>query len=491
MGTGLKEQQITLNKFKTVNTYFRPFKLPTDHLSFAMNIDFTEDGKITQRAGSVLVNTFVADTCLTTWNEIRDGEVYERLLAKSNDTLYMYNDTTNTFESIYTGLPTSGTFGGIGYVNKFVFNCGANIYVLQYNSTTGVYEVTNITQINPSKPWQAKSSFYEVFAERVWLGGDGTENVYFSSVGDPTTWSVLDFIAFSGKVTAIKAVSDYLFIGTDRGLYKITKTGDTTVPFKVDLLSNIGVAYNGIFILKATTVGAILVNGRVLAFDSYIQSGNQVDDTLGMPIQDVLNSVNKFNYASVSNIGDNIYFSYTLNNNLYNIGTIVLNTNTLGWSFYSIKMDWVTKYKGAVYFSTGSSVYKLDSHVYTDNGNEFECFIITPIFGGETAEIQKNWRKLYITTESKTKTKFDFGYYINLSQLERDMGSKEFYSSDARLGFAYLGQFTLGGTWLQQGSLPVDVNSNGLMLKITKSSIDSDFQINDIKLTFYVSYRRG
>ena len=488
-GTKIKEQQIVLNNFKTVNTYFKPFKIPPNHLAFGMNVDFTEDGKIKQRPGTELIQSFDDVVALCVWQEVRDGVVYEHLLVRVADTLYMFSDDTQQFDSIYTGLPTDVTCGGIGYVDKFIFNIGEKVYSLQYDDSSSSYTVTEITSVGSH--WQARGAFYEVFAERVWLGGDGTENVYYSAVGDPTSWDINNVIAFSGRVTALKAVGEFLFVGTDRSLYKITQTGDSSFPFKVDLLANVGVAYNGIFVLKSTTLGAILTNGRVLAFDSFIQSGSQADDSIGLPIKDVIANIKPFEFASSLNVDDKVYLSYQLNNNYYNIGTIVLNSNVLGWTFYSIPMEWTCKYKGQVYFVRDNAVYKFNDEKFTDNDDEFDTFVVTAILGGDLPEIQKNWRKLFFSTESRTKTTFKFLYTVNLSQLWRESGVQDFYGVTAELGDAILGSFILGGSWLQHAKIPLDINSNGLILKIEKASENSDFQINSLKFIFYPSYRRG
>lgn len=497
MATSVKEQTTDLRNFKSVNTYFRPYNIPKDHLAFALNVDFTEDGKIVQRPGTRVVKKFDYKPNTFVSHFVNQAQVEEVFWCVSNDTLYKYNDTTEQFDVVNNTLAPAEVWNGTTYVNKFIFGNSVKNYV--YNYADGTVAEVNISS-DPNVGHMPTGTLFEVFAQRVWAAGDGTENVYYSNVGDPTTWDINDFIAFGGRVNALKTVAEFLFVGTDTALYKITQTGDATIPFRADMLVPYGIVPNGIFPIRGTMVGALTTDGKLVVFDPYIQTGSQVDDRIGLPIYDVLQRIDTTKKFSVRQVYNKIYLAGTFKNDYLGIGSIVLNTNTFGWSFYTPRVYDAVLYKDNVYFSCGQNyIKKMDADYYQDEtlddqqnivGEDFQTYIITPIFGGDTPEYRKNWRTLDITTASKTKTEFSFSYAINLSQLFNDVGTASYYQADARLGYALLGHFVLGGSWAQRGKIMLDVNSNGLMLKIEKKSSNSDFQIGRLRVSYYPSYRQ-
>lgn len=483
----MKEQTIQLSKFRTINTYADIFKLQPDELAWGVNVTFNEYGKIIQRAGTVKVGTLPDKAFIFKWNEIRDGNVNEKLIAISGTSLYIYNDTTNTFDEITNTLLSASNWGGIGYINKFIFANGTNIYKLYHNGTSYVVDDISTIQNIP------KGTLFTVFQNRIVIAGDGTENIYFSEISNPEVWDVNYFVAMSGKVTAIETVADFLFVGTDRGFYKISPTGDVNVPFKVDNLVNTGVMPGAIREFKAGSVCSLLTDKRIVVFSPYIQSGEQIEDKIGIPIQNLLpNDFSTFKSFCRDEEDNKIFIT----DNTY---TFVLSPNTLGFTIYkeasqpNYCFDLVSmcNYKGYRYYSdSNGNVYKFDRLIFQDDGVDFDVYLDTAIFGGESQEIWKNWRVLYMITNSITNTQINIYRAVNISGVMRSAGSGSIYGSESRLGFARLGNFLLGGVYAQRSKVRLDVSSNGLQLRVEKEKGNTDFQLSDLQITFYIGYRR-
>jgi len=489
MAKELKENSIYMSKFRTVNTYSDIFKLQPDELAFAVNVTFNEYGKIIQRAGTVKIGTLSAKSFIFKWNEIRDGNVNEKLIAISGTSLYIYNNTTNTFDEITNTLLSASTWGGTGYVNKFIFANGTNIYKLYHNGTSYVVDDISATVNIP------KGTLFTIFQNRIVIAGDGTENIYFSEISNPEVWDANYFVAMSGKVTAIETVADFLFVGTDRGLYKISPTGDVNVPFKVDNLVNTGVMPGAIKEFKAGSVCALLTDRRIVVFSPYIQTGEQIEDKIGVPIQNLLpNDFSTFKSFCRDEEDNKIFIT----DNYY---TFVLSPNTLGFTIYREASQQDGKYcfdlvsmcnynRQRYYSDSVGNVYKFDEQVFQDDGVDFDVYFDTAIFGGDSQEIWKNWRVLYLVTNSITKTTINVYRAVNITGVMRSAGSDSIYGSESRLGFARVGNFLLGGVYAQRSKVRLDVSSNGLQLRIEKEKGNTDFQLSDLQITFYVGYRR-
>ena len=486
---GIKEKNITLSKFRTINTYSDIFKLNQDELAFAVNVTFNEYGKIIQRAGTVKVGTLPTKAYIFKWNEIREGSVNEKLIAIAGNSLYIYNDTTQAFDLITSTLVTGSVWGGVGRVNKFIFANGSKIYKLYNNGTNYVVEdISSIANI-------PKGTLFSIFQNRIVNAGDGTENVYFSEISNPEVWDANYFIAMSGKVTAIATVADFLFIGTDRGLYKVSLTGDATVPFKVDLLVSTGVMPNSIVEFKASSVCALLNDKRIIVFSPYIQNGDQIEDRVGVPIKNLLpNDVSKFKSFFRDEIDNKIFIT----DDTY---TFVLSPHTLGFTLYKeasqiegkycFDLISACNYKNVRYYSdSNGNIYKFDKTIFQDDGQDFEVYFDTPVFGGDTQEIWKNWRVLYLVTDSITNTKINIYRAVNVTSAMRPVGTDTIIVSESRLGLARLGSCLLGGAYSQRSKIRIDVATNGLQLRIEKEKGNTDFQLSDLQITLFVGYRR-
>lgn len=493
----VQEQVIDITAFKGINTYFRPFSLPPEYLFFALNIDFTENGKIEQRAGTHVIQKFDNQPNLFACKFVNAGEKVEKLVCIENTNFWVYDETNKNFTNLKSNLDANSVWGGVVYVDKFLFGNGATNYVYKISDNS----ISAVTVNNKTNHNSSTGTIWEIFASRVWAAGDKTEDLYYSAVGDPTTWNTTDFIAFDGVIKAIKAVGQFLFVGTDNAIYRVISTGDSNIPFKVEKMLNVGCVANGIFGLKGSVVGIIGNDGKVYTFDPYIQSGSQIDDSIALPIFNVIKAINDESKISVNRVFNKIYLATNFENVpiMDHIGTVVLNENTFGWSFYNPKFyDWC-EYNGKIYCVDNNYVRLLDAKSYQDeylddSGNivsqDFETYIVTSVLGGSAPEYSKSWRYLYLTVVSMTKTLYKFYCAVNFAEYFKDWDSQSYYASDAYLGFERVGEFILGGSYGQIGKIRLDANTNGLMLKIEKGSSDSDFQIGRLKVSFYPSYRR-
>ena len=491
----MEAKYIDIGQFNTVNTYFRPFKIKNNELAMGLDIDLREDGRIKQRKGTELVEAIGTNVDLFKFNEIRDGVVNELLLAIGGTDCYLYNDGTGSFDLISSSLSSSNNWGGVGYVGDFIFGNGTNVYQFHYDSGTSSYIVTDVTG-TANIP---KATKWEVFANRIFATADGTENVYYSAISDPYTWDANDFFAMSGMPRAISAVGDFLFIGTDRGLYKLSRTGDSTVPFQMDLLVGVGVVPDSIVEVKSATVGAMLTDGRFIVFDSYIRSGSQIEDKIGLPVKNIISGIDTSSNVMCENsiVNNKVLFSMsnseplvTYDDSAITNYTLVFNNEVGGWSFYSLHMKSFTDYKEEEYYSDFSgNVYRMKDTLYQDAGVEFNPFVKTKTFDAGKPFLNKNFREFWITANPLTKTNIKIGMVNSFQLTEQKDTTDDFYSYGGSWGSVNWGEFIWGGTQNQVKKSRIDMNGKGLQFWITKNRDNSDFQVTNIVIKYFPSYQ--
>lgn len=484
----------TVKEFRTINLSDLPFRLDKDEVSFAVNVDFLVDKTIKQRSGSALIEDLAQDVQLFNFPEIRDGVVTEHLIAIGGTKALLFNGTT--FDEIATGLTDSAKYGGKGFVGTFVFSNGTELKSFKW--TGSAYAVADITDVDAPK-----GLLWEEFQSCLWGCKDGTENLYFSDVGDPEAWTNTNFIALGAMPTDIKRIGEYLFIGTDRGILKITATGDTAAPYILDHLTGIGVVPNTMQEVKTGYLSCWLVNGDYVVFNQFAKSGSEIEDDLGNKIRPVWDYVDP-NDSEICSFVDNqtgkaFYsmrtdfalenqeevFPDVTNNNIQ----LVINNEHFGWTFYNLQIKSMASLGSDVYFSDYSGkVYKFDSGLYQDAGNEFLARVITAIYDDGRGDLTKGYRKLWLSSNSKTKTEIKVGFSANYDLLEKFSEDELFYAYGGSWGSVRWGEFLWGGGVHQQlNSSSLDIYGTGLQLFFERTRDNSDMQITNFLFNYYPS----
>lgn len=192
-----------------------------------------------------------------------------------------------TFTNFRTGLSSGKTFDYADYDGFVYFGNGYDAHAR--------YDGTTLTTYG-SAP---KGDIYEMFEERLFIAGDPAAplTIYYSNVGDPTTFTGSDVIKLKGsdKVVGMKSFYNALIVLKERSVWKVQFEYDpvsTTYIPKIDLMSDtfgcIGKrAYtqveNDVWFFTGKDVRRIGFLGReanqVAGFDPLSQS-NQIQEAL-------------------------------------------------------------------------------------------------------------------------------------------------------------------------------------------------------------------
>lgn len=486
-----------INSFRSVNVADLPFRLKSDEVAFSINMDFLDDGTMQQRPGSALVSEIGTDVQLFTFSEIRNGVVADHLIALGGDKAYRFNGAS--FDVIASGMTSSVRWGGGGFIGTFLFSNGTELKSFKFDTSTSAYIVADVT--GDAIP---KALLWSEFQGRLWACKDGTENLMWSNIGDPMTWDATNFIALGAMPTSIKATGEFLFIGTDRGLFKIAPTGDADVPFAMTSLINIGVVPNTMQEISAGVLSCWLINGEYIVFNQYAQTGSQINTKNGSPIKNAVTASSLDSDVICSFVdrksGKTIYsahvafpvesvsgvFPASPGNNIQ----FVLNNNTLGWTFYNMCIRSIAEFNGEVYFSDFSGcVHKFSASLFRDNGADFISRVITPIYDMGRGEMQKGFRKLWLSANSKSKTNINVSFAVNYSLLATYEQDNPFYAYGGIWGSSKWGEFIWGGILNQLTSVDLDVYGTGIQFIFDKQFDDADMQIKGFSFTYLPSYQ--
>ena len=476
-----------------MNATDKPYSLPDEEFAYILNCNITADNCIVQRQGCKRLTGFPDGLNMVSLIP-SPAQNYILCVADGVDEsfpagVYMIdaNGYTVSMVAEITGDLGADSVRGVSFGGVTIFS---NTFGRCFK-TDGL-TVTELTGMKTGLLWES-------FDSRVWNARDKLDsyynNLYFSDIGDPYTWTATNFIVFDNKITALKASGNSLFVGTSEGLYKVTATGDSTIPYTKEKLASSGVHGNGITEISAGVICAALYDGRFLVFDNYAKSGSQLQD-IGHPVRDYIKYVGKEtindedeitgNNLCTSIDGDRVYFSYTpRNNNLLNRRTLAYHIKSGGWTIYDHSAYYKTHLNTPYgeYFTAGDynqqpGVYRItddytDDGVYQSDGvyatTTIPCSLVTKIYGGETSEIFKNWRNIYIDMSPDSPMESAVTVAYNFSKVYNELNNFTSYDSNAILGEAVVGQFILGGASRQNQKIRIDRNSKTIQIKIDKS----------------------
>lgn len=489
---------VTADKFRTINCTEAPYRLKKDEVAFAVNVDFLDDQTISQRAGSALVETLGVDVQLFTFNEIRNGVVTEHLLAFGGTQGFRFNGTT--FDEIVSGLTDSIRYGGCGYVGTFVFSNGTDIMAFKWDTDTSAYVVSAVA--DPEAP---KALFWVEYQGCLFACGDGTENLMWSDVGQPESWNATKFIALGAIPKSMCVVGEFLFVGTDRGIFKIAPTGDADIPFKMVQLISIGIVGDTMREIQPGVLGAWLMNSKFLTFNQYAQSGVELVSKYGEPIRaaieacnlnspDIISFADKktgrtFYSMNVDYPQDNldVLFPATGNNNIQ----FILNNN-LGWSFYNLPIRSIAEFGGEIYYTDfDGNVFRFDKTLYQDNNSEFVCRVVTGVYDMARPDMNKGFRRMWLSANSNSKTQIDVSFAVNYLMNAKHTTENLFYAYGGVWGSSKWGEFIWGGTLNQQTTVDLDIYGQSIQFVLEKNYSNADMQIKGFLFEWNPSTQEG
>jgi len=77
---------------------------------------------------------------------------------------------------------------------------------------------------------------------RLWMGSvsGSKDRIWYSAVGDPETWAATNYKAVGAPVTGLMPFHDLLAVHTETGIWTITPTGNSEIPYEVHQVSSRG-----------------------------------------------------------------------------------------------------------------------------------------------------------------------------------------------------------------------------------------------------------
>ena len=77
---------------------------------------------------------------------------------------------------------------------------------------------------------------------RLWLGrvSGALDRVYYSATGDIETWAAADFKAAGMPITGLAPLDDLLAVHTEKGIWAITATGNSSIPYEIHQVTQRG-----------------------------------------------------------------------------------------------------------------------------------------------------------------------------------------------------------------------------------------------------------
>jgi len=540
----MKNKNIHITNFLGMNTAKLPHKLEPNEMALTMNLLLQRDGTYSQRGGSQYVTEMAAPIHIFSFPMIYNGVVTDLLVCISGVSVSIYNGVSFTS----CGTVTAGeVWAGVAYVDKFIFSNGVYTYVLSYNGsnyqvdvisytykTTGSSQVVNIaigdivlvsstsiyyvaltarTSIDLNTEdfsnitnWHnigvdsvvPACSLYAIFDNRVFCCDDGSENLYWSGNADVTSWDALDFIALGSKPTALFALGEFLFVGTEDGLYSITLTGDATAPYRVVNLFRGGVLKAGIVECMHGIIGCFTNQGFVI-FDQYAQKGSQVMQNYGDQVINILQDIGNYTNTAVK-YKDHIFYSFYADNpelftpntsHQNNAQLVLLPSNSesgisTAWGFTNLPMFTTAVLNNELYYTDYSNrLFKITNGVYQDNSAEFDTYLVTGVIDIDTPEFTKNYRRLYLVVNSETMTTIKAYWDVAYSLLYPYNAENTSYASGGVWGSSAWGEFIWGGAYAQMPEYRIDSTGKGLRIKIARASNNTDLKIQDIIVEWY------
>lgn len=193
-----------------VNTASDPLKLPPHVASRARNVIYHENGIITRRGGSLLLDDFgTGVTKVLSMHEFRRAGATRQILRHTSDGVVAYSTNDgDTWTTIVSSQSTTEPFSFVTFNDMVYMSNGTNDFAQWDGATRTAFA---------SVP---KGRYLTAWKDSVWMAYDSTNyfRVRSSAAGDGTTWPATQFIDVGkgsgggGKLSGIHATADALVV---------------------------------------------------------------------------------------------------------------------------------------------------------------------------------------------------------------------------------------------------------------------------------------
>jgi len=221
-----------------LNTTSGPLGLQENESPDLQNVDFDKFGSVLKRNGytALTTSTIAANKEVTGlyWFELADGT--REIVIICNSTIYKQDGLDGNSDDITGGLTVS-------IAHLVDFDTFDDLMLATDNTNvpfkwTGAGNCSLLTvPTNLSRAKFIKNFQNYCFLANVTVTSAFPSRFYWSTIKDPETWDVADYIDVAPndgqEITGFKVLGDRLVVFKNRSIYNVFFTGDRTIPFVV------------------------------------------------------------------------------------------------------------------------------------------------------------------------------------------------------------------------------------------------------------------
>jgi hypothetical protein len=463
------------------------------------NIDFNKFGSIYKRSGYDHLNTTTLSAVGTGdglwWYEYTASDATVRKLILVIDSkLYKMDDLDATFDDVTgTVTITAGNHCDFeNFLNNVYITNGENV-PFKFNGTSSSL-MTVPTGLTDAK-FLRQYNNYLFLANCTVSATTHKSRIYWSTLKDASTWSLLDFIEVSKddgqEITGLKVLSDRLVVFKSRSIYNVFFTGDADIPF---VLPGGGKANSAVGCIAPWSIQEI-ENGLVfLSHDGfYFYDGSnamRISDRITKTVtQDMSSSRLPYAVSLVQKNKNKYWCALTTDGQTTNDRILTWDWSLNSWSLYSgisaaaMCTAYVDGNDERPYFADYNGyVYRLD---YGDD--DYPLMVQTAI----DAYYYTNWKHFddlvdkkgvpYVTIYYQTSNSvLTLAYTYDFEEGDNFSQTMSLATSSAVYGTATYGEATYAGSG--GGVIRRSITGRGRVVrfKFSNSTIGETFQIDGL-----------
>jgi hypothetical protein len=493
-------QKITIREsgFIGYNDTDTPEFLPDGMLSDALNC-FMRTGDIVKRTGYTIVGSTIGNYSCQGFRAVQFAGGTQELISVFNGIVYK---STGGVLSAIAGAYTLST---TGYIDVVVANDGVYFFdgintVPKYNGAA----MSTVATIPIGK--YAKWLFNQLHV----AGMSAIPNtVRSSNAGDPEdfTGGITSTIAVNpndgDRITALGVINRELLVYKRNRIWSLTGFGTAlTVSDINERTSGVGTLSHWSLVNVGDDILYLGYLGDVPVIRSLKKTSQSTlidGGVVSTDIEGTLGNLNKSQLSLTTSIFDGRYAWFSVPNltDTNNSLILTLDSETLGkkhkgWSrhtgIYATHFDTSTVSGAAViYFGdsrNNGKIYKLDNST-SDNGTAINFQIKTRRYGGETPELKKKYKWLYITARETGNYDVTIDYAKDGFDFE-NLGTLNLSGTGSQFDNIILDTSRLGSTDVNKERYTIPKSRNYYMqFKFYDTSAVSSITIRDWEIYFY------
>jgi hypothetical protein len=421
--------------------------------------------------------------------EVEDAKYLMFTGGDGSFNMYTGNGLYSTKKS---GLSTTAKCNYAQFLQKIVM-CNGKDETFLYDKKTDTIIQTGIFSVRGINGQVVAS-----FSSRLWIAEEA--NLYYSDLGDPTTWIddpennkfggyINNFMANTDKITCMKPFGNYLVIYTSNHIYMLS--GDNPSNFAIEKFGETGTSSsNGACIYDKKQFFFGNTNLSLSNLNTYGDMGqlspsDSLTNRIHLGLSQTIDLTALSSLFVVPYVKKNQVWMYIKENNKdYLTTTYILDFNYMSSQIIPIykrvgtPSTCVCNYNSLIYTGTyDGQIYQEDTG-NTFNGRWFEFFWYSPYLNFGEKSIFKNieFIKLFLNTTRENKFKFIANYQgISNYRVEQKINIKD---NIFILGIDSLGGTKVLGYNMDLPSLrPLGIDFNSIQIGIEGTSVQNNFSL--------------